>query len=303
MPVANDKNEKDIKTPSEGTQGGQSAPKRKLNVVFRKQNSTSIKELPKRLKSAADGSSVRAKADMGAEGQGAQRRPRPLPAGTKPVRPAMQSIKEDMQSEKLQEKAEAVKAEDIKIKEAKAEAAEAKASEAKAQKAEAEKAEAGKAEAGKGGADILAVDAKFGIKAAELEGEFAEMNGWDAETDAATLLSGLGVEVSEHYKLMSELSSPLKVKVLLAKALFGNPDILLLDEPTNHLDLDAIAWLEEFLINFENTIITVSHDRYFLNKVCTAIADIDYGKIQLYAGNYDFWEFARIVVHTTSVRS
>ena len=128
-----------------------------------------------------------------------------------------------------------------------------------------------------------------GIRAAELEGEFAEMNGWDAETDAATLLSGLGVEVSEHYKLMSELPSPLKVKVLLAKALFGNPDILLLDEPTNHLDLDAIAWLEEFLINFENTIITVSHDRYFLNKVCTAIADIDYGKIQLYAGNYDFW--------------
>ncbi len=128
-----------------------------------------------------------------------------------------------------------------------------------------------------------------GIKAAELEGEFAEMNGWDAETDAATLLSGLGVDVSEHYKLMSELPSPLKVKVLLAKALFGNPDILLLDEPTNHLDLDAIAWLEEFLINFDNTIITVSHDRYFLNKVCTAIADIDYGKIQLYAGNYDFW--------------
>ena len=128
-----------------------------------------------------------------------------------------------------------------------------------------------------------------GIKAAELEGEFAEMNGWDAETDAATLLSGLGVDVSEHYKLMSELPSPLKVKVLLAKALFGNPDILLLDEPTNHLDLDAIAWLEEFLINFDNTIITVSHDRYFLNKVCTAIVDIDYGKIQLYAGNYDFW--------------
>ncbi len=128
-----------------------------------------------------------------------------------------------------------------------------------------------------------------GIKAAELEGEFAEMNGWDAETDAATLLSGLGVDVSEHYKLMSELPSALKVKVLLAKALFGNPDILLLDEPTNHLDLDAIAWLEEFLINFNNTVITVSHDRYFLNKVCTAIADIDYGKIQLYAGNYDFW--------------
>ncbi len=128
-----------------------------------------------------------------------------------------------------------------------------------------------------------------GLRAAELEGEFAEMNGWDAETDAATLLSGLGVDVSEHYKLMGELPGALKVKVLLAKALFGNPDILLLDEPTNHLDLDAIAWLEEFLINFENTIITVSHDRYFLNKVCTAIADIDYGKIQLYAGNYDFW--------------
>ena len=128
-----------------------------------------------------------------------------------------------------------------------------------------------------------------GIKAAELEGEFAEMNGWDAEADAATLLSGLGVDTDEHYKLMGELPSALKVKVLLAKALFGNPDILLLDEPTNHLDLDAIAWLEEFLINFNNTVITVSHDRYFLNKVCTAIADIDYGKIQLYAGNYDFW--------------
>lgn len=128
-----------------------------------------------------------------------------------------------------------------------------------------------------------------GIKAAELEGEFAEMNGWDAESDAATLLEGLGVGVDQHYNMMSELPGPLKVKVLLAKALFGNPDILLLDEPTNHLDLDAIAWLEEFLINFENTVITVSHDRYFLNKVCTAIADIDYGKVQLYAGNYDFW--------------
>ena len=128
-----------------------------------------------------------------------------------------------------------------------------------------------------------------GIKAAELEAEFAEMNGWDAESDAATLLSGLGVDVEEHHKQMSELTGPIKVKVLLAKALFGNPDILLLDEPTNHLDLDAIAWLEEFLINFNNTVITVSHDRYFLNKVCTAIADIDYGKIQLYAGNYDFW--------------
>lgn len=128
-----------------------------------------------------------------------------------------------------------------------------------------------------------------GIKAAELESEFAEMNGWDAESDAATLLEGLGVSVEHHYTQMKDMPSPMKVKVLLAKALFGNPDILLLDEPTNHLDLDAIAWLEEFLINFENTIITVSHDRYFLNKVCTAIADIDYGKIQLYAGNFDFW--------------
>ena len=128
-----------------------------------------------------------------------------------------------------------------------------------------------------------------GIKASELEGEFAEMNGWEAESDAAMLLNGLGVESDLHYKLMSELNGNQKVKVLLAKALFGNPDILLLDEPTNHLDLDAIAWLEEFLINFENTVIVVSHDRYFLNKVCTQIADIDYAKIQLYAGNYDFW--------------
>lgn len=128
-----------------------------------------------------------------------------------------------------------------------------------------------------------------GIKASELEGEFAEMNGWEAESDAAMLLNGLGVESDLHYKFMSELNGNQKVKVLLAKALFGNPDILLLDEPTNHLDLDAIAWLEEFLINFENTVIVVSHDRYFLNKVCTQIADIDYAKIQLYAGNYDFW--------------
>ena len=128
-----------------------------------------------------------------------------------------------------------------------------------------------------------------GIKAAELEGEFATMNGWEAEADAANLLNGLGVEVEHHYSLMKDLTGALKVKVLLAKALFGNPDVLLLDEPTNHLDLDAIAWLEEFLINFENTVIVVSHDRYFLNKVCTMIADIDYGKIQLYAGNYDFW--------------
>ena len=128
-----------------------------------------------------------------------------------------------------------------------------------------------------------------GIKASELEGEFATMNGWEAESDAAQLLNGLGVETENHYKLMSELDGSLKVKVLLAQALFGNPDILLLDEPTNHLDLDAIAWLEEFLINFDNTVIVVSHDRYFLNKVCTHIADIDYAKIQLYAGNYDFW--------------
>ena len=128
-----------------------------------------------------------------------------------------------------------------------------------------------------------------GIKASELEAEFADMDGWNAESDAATLLNGLGIETDLHYMTMSELNGAQKVKVLLAKALFGNPDILLLDEPTNHLDLDAIAWLEEFLINFENTVIVVSHDRYFLNKVCTHIADIDYGKIQLYAGNYDFW--------------
>lgn len=128
-----------------------------------------------------------------------------------------------------------------------------------------------------------------GIRASELEGEFAEMNGWEAESDAAMLLNGLGIDTEHHYKMMSELNGSQKVKVLLAKALFGNPDILLLDEPTNHLDLDAIAWLEEFLIDFENTVIVVSHDRYFLNKVCTQIADIDYSKIQLYAGNYDFW--------------
>ena len=128
-----------------------------------------------------------------------------------------------------------------------------------------------------------------GIKASELEGEFATMNGWEAESDAATLLNGLGIETELHYKLMKELKGSEKVKVLLAQALFGNPDILLLDEPTNHLDLVAIEWLEEFLINFENTVIVVSHDRYFLNKVCTHIADIDYAKIQLYAGNYDFW--------------
>lgn len=128
-----------------------------------------------------------------------------------------------------------------------------------------------------------------GIRASELEGEFAEMDGWNAESDAATLLNGLGIETEYHYTLMADMPGALKVKVLLAQALFGNPDILLLDEPTNHLDLDAIAWLEEFLINFENTVVVVSHDRYFLNKVCTHIADMDYGKIQLYAGNYDFW--------------
>ena len=128
-----------------------------------------------------------------------------------------------------------------------------------------------------------------GIRASELEGEFAEMNGWEAESDAATLLNGLGIETELHYAQMADLTGSQKVKVLLAQALFGNPDILLLDEPTNHLDLPAIEWLEEFLINFDNTVIVVSHDRYFLNKVCTHTADIDYGKIQLYAGNYDFW--------------
>ena len=128
-----------------------------------------------------------------------------------------------------------------------------------------------------------------GIRASELEAEFAEMDGWEAESNAAMLLNGLGIDPSLHYAIMKDLNGNDKVKVLLAKALFGNPDILLLDEPTNHLELDAIAWLEEFLINFENTVIVVSHDRYFLNKVCTHTADIDYGKIQLYAGNYDFW--------------
>ncbi len=130
---------------------------------------------------------------------------------------------------------------------------------------------------------------KDGIRASELEAEFAEMDGWNAESDAAQLLNGLGIDTEFHYSLMKDLTGELKVKILLAQALFGNPDILLLDEPTNHLDLDAIAWLEEFLINFDNTVIVVSHDRYFLNKVCTHTADIDYAKIQLYAGNYDFW--------------
>ena len=128
-----------------------------------------------------------------------------------------------------------------------------------------------------------------GIRASELEGEFAEMNGWEAESDAESLLNGLGIDGEFHHRRMGSLDGPVKVKVLLAQALFGNPDILLLDEPTNHLDLDAIDWLEEFLIGFNNTVIVVSHDRYFLNKVCTQTADIDYGKIRLFAGNYDFW--------------
>ena len=136
-----------------------------------------------------------------------------------------------------------------------------------------------------------------GIRASELEAEFAEMDGWNAESDAETLLNGLGIPTDMHYYMMADLNGSEKVKVLLAQALFGNPDILLLDEPTNHLDLDAIAWLEEFLINFQNTVIVVSHDRYFLNKVCTHTADIDYGKIQLYAGNYDFWyESSQLIV-------
>ncbi len=128
-----------------------------------------------------------------------------------------------------------------------------------------------------------------GIRASELEAEFAEMDGWNAESDAAQLLNGLGISPDLHNSIMKDMTGEIKVKVLLPQALFGNPDILLLDEPTNHLDLDAIAWLEEFLINFDNTVIVVSHDRYFLNKVCTHTADIDYAKIQLYAGNYDFW--------------
>ncbi len=128
-----------------------------------------------------------------------------------------------------------------------------------------------------------------GIKAGHLEEEFEALNGWMAESDAAQLLNGLGIDTSLHDKYVKELTGPQKVKVLLAQALFGNPDILLLDEPTNNLDIDAIAWLEDFLIDFENTVIVVSHDRYFLNKVCTHIVDIDYNKVKLYLGNYDFW--------------
>lgn len=128
-----------------------------------------------------------------------------------------------------------------------------------------------------------------GMKAAKLEERFAELDGWNAEADGAVLLNDLGIEPEKHYELMSNLEAKDKVKVLLAQALFGNPDILLLDEPTNDLDLKSINWLEEFLINFENTVIVVSHDRYFLNKVCTHIADVDFGKIKIYPGNYDFW--------------
>lgn len=128
-----------------------------------------------------------------------------------------------------------------------------------------------------------------GIRLSELEAEFAEMNGWEAESDAATLLNGLSIGEEYHYKMMKDLDGSEKVRVLLAQALFGNPDILLMDEPTNHLDVASITWLENFLLNFENIVIVVSHDRHFLNKVCTSIADIDYGKIQMYVGNYDFW--------------
>ena len=128
-----------------------------------------------------------------------------------------------------------------------------------------------------------------GIQASVLEGEFAELNGWEAEAEAASLLIALGIKDELHSKKMAELTGNEKVKVLLAQALFGNPDILLLDEPTNHLDIHSINWLEEFLINFKNTVIVVSHDRHFLNNVCTHIADIDYGKITIFTGNYDFW--------------
>ncbi len=128
-----------------------------------------------------------------------------------------------------------------------------------------------------------------GMKAAKLEEKFAELDGWNAEADASTLLNNLGIDVENHYKLMKEIEAKEKVKVLLAQALFGNPDVLLLDEPTNDLDLKTINWLQEFLIDFENTVIVVSHDRYFLNKVCTHIADVDFGKIKVYPGNYDFW--------------
>ena len=136
-----------------------------------------------------------------------------------------------------------------------------------------------------------------GLELADLEGEFMEMDGWNAETDAEILLNGLGVTSEYHHLFMKELGDQQKVKVLLAQALFGNPDVLLLDEPTNHLDLKSINWLENFLLNFQNTVIVVSHDRHFLNKVCTHIADIDYSKIQLYVGNYDFWyEYSQMML-------
>ncbi|MDF2822147.1 MAG: ybiT 2 [Clostridiales bacterium] len=139
-----------------------------------------------------------------------------------------------------------------------------------------------------------------GIILANLEGEFAELNGWEAEMEAERMLNGLGVPGEYHYMQMKDLDAGIKVKILLAQALFGNPDNLLLDEPTNHLDLESVRWLEDFLLNFENTVIVVSHDRHFLNKVCTHIADIDYGKIQLYVGNYDFWyEYTQMIVRQT----
>ena len=128
-----------------------------------------------------------------------------------------------------------------------------------------------------------------GMKASELEAQFAEMDGWNAEPDAAALLSGLGIQESEHYKLVQDLTGSQRVRVLLAQALFGNPDILVLDEPTNDLDLQTITWLEDFLLDFKNTVIVVSHDRHFLDTVCTNIADIDFGKIKLFTGNYTFW--------------
>ncbi|MEG0320130.1 MAG: ATP-binding cassette domain-containing protein, partial [Niameybacter sp.] len=128
-----------------------------------------------------------------------------------------------------------------------------------------------------------------GVKASELEGEFAEMNGWEAESEASQLLQGLGVGIDLHYSLMKDLQGGDKVKVLLAQALFGEPGILLLDEPTNHLDIASVNWLEDFLLDFPGTVIVVSHDRHFLNTVCTHTVDIDYGKIRMYVGNYDFW--------------
>lgn len=141
--------------------------------------------------------------------------------------------------------------------------------------------------------DLLYAKAEFsdedGIHAADLEAEFEELNGWEAEAEAATLLTGLGLEEELHHKLMRELNGDEKVKVLLAQALFGQPHVLLLDEPTNHLDIKARVWLENFLMNFNNTVIVVSHDRHFLNKVCTHIADVDFGSIKIFAGNYDFW--------------